>query len=98
MLLEWVGGLIWSHWALVNDEIINLWFWGLLVEVLRLLKIGAHGERRSLRLERSSHGSVHSLLRHEVGCVELAVRRAIEVNEEVLGDVFHIVVMDIIVV
>ena len=90
--------LIRSHWALVNDEIINLWFWVLLVEVLRLLKIGAHWEGRSLGLERSSHGSVHSLLRHEASCVKLAIRRAIEVDEEVLGDVFHIVVMDIIVV
>ena len=93
-----MGSLIGSHWALINDEFINLWLWRLLVEVLRLLKVGAHGEGRSLGLERGSHGSVHSLLRHEVGCVKLAVRRAIEVDEEVLGDVFHIIVMDIIVV
>jgi len=91
-------GLVLSHRTLFDDIFIDNSFSWLMIVVFWLLKISAHWEAWTLSLEWGCHSGVHKLLRHEVLSLKLAIWRALEVDEEVLGDVLHIVVMDIIII
>jgi len=87
-----------SHRTLLDDIIINYSFCWLLIVVSWLLKIGTHWERWSLLLERGTHWSIHCELRHGVLGIKMTVWRAVKVDEEVLGHILHIVVMDVIII